>query len=66
MRTTHRRLLACVTVVALSTALLGAGFESPPTPKASREIRITGRMTPTAKQELAALGWTVLEQASPG
>jgi len=32
----------------------------------SREIRITGRMTPTAKQELAALGWTVVEQAGPG
>jgi hypothetical protein len=32
----------------------------------SREIRITGRMTPTAKQELGALGWTVVEQASPG
>jgi hypothetical protein len=32
----------------------------------SREIRITGRMTPTAKREVEALGWTVVEQASPG
>jgi hypothetical protein len=32
----------------------------------AREIRITGRMTPTAKQELETIGWTVVEQASPG
>ncbi len=32
----------------------------------TREIRITGRTTPRAREELEALGWTVVEQASAG